>query len=168
MVRTSRTFTEVIITPALLVAISISLILIPLRYLMSWLCAVIIHELGHYIALRCLNVPIISVTVDVKGIKILTGEMQLHEELLCAGAGPIGSLLLLLFIEWLPVIAVCGGVQGAFNLLPIFPFDGGRMIRAAAKICFSDRREGIVKVVCIWILILMGLITVCITVLKRI
>jgi Zn-dependent protease len=49
------------------------------------------------------------------------------QEAFCALAGPMGSFLVLLMSEVLPEAALCGLFQGAYNLLPIYPLDGGRI-----------------------------------------
>ena len=50
-------------------------------------------------------------------------------EALCALAGPLGSFSLLFLGAYFPEATICGFVQGAYNLLPIFPLDGGRALR---------------------------------------
>lgn len=118
----------------LYIVLAVAFVLIPLPLLLSWCCAVVVHEVGHFAALRILRIPVMSLSLSTRGIIMETGTMLPYEELFCAAAGPLCSALLLLTARFLPIIAICGAVQGTFNLLPILPLDGGRMIRALANI----------------------------------
>lgn len=63
-------------------------------------------------------------------MQIHTGDMSPAEAVICALSGPLGGLLLTLTIGYLPRLALCALVQSIFNLLPFYPLDGGRALRA--------------------------------------
>ena len=67
-----------------------------------------------------------------------TAPMSLRQEFFCALAGPLGGLVLLLFLRHIPRIAICAGVQSFFNLLPIYPLDGGRALRCITRKYFPQ------------------------------
>lgn len=106
------------------------ILILPPNWLIGWLTAVTFHESGHLIAIRLNHIPVSGIRISIFGAEISTGSMTAMQELLAAGAGPICSLLLLAFVPIFPVAALIGLVQGAFNLLPVYPLDGGRMLRS--------------------------------------
>ena len=108
------------------------LVTVPLPWLVSAWVAGFLHELCHLLALILTGAPVHSIRIGFRGAIIETGSLDSEKELLCAAAGPLCSLFLLLLIRHFPRLALCGAVQGIFNLLPVYPMDGGRIVR-----CFS-------------------------------
>ena len=107
--------------------------------------SITIHELAHCIlAIHC-NIPVKEITLFVLGgVSQITKEATHPKmELLIAIVGPLASLamgsifygahllagetLLARFMWWLAIINV---ILAAFNLIPGFPLDGGRIFRA--------------------------------------
>ena len=105
------------------------LLTLPLPWLLSAILAASIHEFCHILALLLTKTKIYGLRIGPFGAKIETEPMSRTAELLCAAAGPAGSLCLLVLIRIFPRLALCGAVQGLFNLLPLHPMDGGRILR---------------------------------------
>jgi Zn-dependent protease len=134
--------------------------------------SVLVHELGHALLARHLGVPVGEI-----GLHFFGGAAQLKalprrpgDEIAIAAAGPavsfaiagLGHLLAgLTGSTFLAVVAWVNLVLGAFNLLPAFPSDGGRVLRAwlAKRVGFVRATELAVttsRVVCV-ALILAGI-----------
>lgn len=127
--------------PAMYILLPAAVLLLPIRWALSWALAVAVHELGHYFSLRLCHIPIYSVEISPTGIRMATGELQGREALFCALAGPFAGFSLILFSRFLPCTAFCGWLQGMFNLLPVYPLDGGRALRVVlCKICGNPHR----------------------------
>ena len=130
--------------------------LAPATYLWMGLCgaaglffSIVFHELCHSLVARRFGLPMKGITLFVfGGVAEMSDEpSSAKAEFLMAVAGPLSSILLGLMLyvvtalgsEVLPT-PVTGVIDylvainlflAAFNLLPAFPLDGGRVLRAA-------------------------------------
>ena len=115
-------------------ATAAGILMLPLNWLVAWLSAVILHELGHLLALRCCGICVEKIEIGTFGVKITAGPLAPAQEILCAAVGPICSFVLLLFWKSAPILALIGFVQGLFNLIPVYPLDGGRILYAFLRL----------------------------------
>ena len=114
------------------------LILLPLRFALALAAAAAVHEFFHYLAAKIIGNQVYAMKISEKGCLLDMEPMSRNQELVCAAAGPVGSLLLLALIHRLPLLALCGAVQGLYNLLPLYPMDGGRILYCTAAYLFGE------------------------------
>ena len=126
---------------------ALALLILPLSILSSFLVAGAVHECCHWLALRWSDVPVYKISIGPIGSAMETEPMEAGREVLCALAGPLGSFLLVAGYQFFPEIALCGLLQGAFNLLPIYPMDGGRILRGTLQILKIPRHEQVCTVI---------------------
>ena len=110
---------------------ALGILILPLRWMAAIIMGILVHESGHLICLSLLGIPVQAVDAGFSGIRIVTWNMTPYQEFLTAFSGPLFSFTLLTLAKVYPELAVCGLIQGIFNLLPVYPSDGGRMISAA-------------------------------------
>ena len=114
------------------------LLTIPFRWLVSAILAAAFHEFCHILAIHFLGGRVLSITVGAGGAIIEHSPVSPPKALLCAFAGPLGSLILVVFCHRIPRIALCAGFQALFNLLPLFPMDGGRILRCVSEMLLPE------------------------------
>lgn len=111
--------------------------------------SIILHEMAHSLVARRYGIPIRGITLFIfGGVAEMDGEPEnARSEFLMALAGPVTSLTLALALFFLAAwgqdrmpaaangvfryLAIINGALAIFNLVPAFPLDGGRMLRAA-------------------------------------
>lgn len=141
------------------------LLLLPVPLVINWFLAAAIHEMGHIISLFVFNVHIFQIIVKASGTIIETETMGIKTELLCALAGPVVGSLGILLYPVNPYLAVFAFLQTVFNLLPVYPADGGRVLVALLSLKFSRRTVMLISKG-IYITIFFVLVCVCISVLR--
>lgn len=115
--------------PEALVLLALLLVVLPLPWLGAAILAAAVHELCHLAAVRLLGGRTEGLRVGAGGARLGAVLPTPGRELLAIAAGPLGSLSLVLLARLLPRTALCGLVQGLYNLIPVEPLDGGRAVR---------------------------------------
>lgn len=149
-------FDRIKLAPAVPALLAVLLLLFPPVLLFSILSAALLHELGHYAAIRLMKGTVKQLTIIPLGAEMtVAGQLSYPKELVLAAAGPAVNLLLAVLLSHLgarwEICYLFGGVHlvlGVFNLLPILPLDGGMLLWNAAAWCIepytADRISAIV------------------------
>lgn len=127
-------------TNSLYVYMALLLLLLPFRLLFAILISMSVHELFHIIAMRIMGIRIYAIQIGVRGAILETETMTEKQELVCALAGPAGGFLLLFLFRLLPAAAMIGLIHSLYNLLPIYPADGGRALQSLTRLMLPGNR----------------------------
>lgn len=156
---------RITLTGSAYLMLALMVLVLPLRWVAAWLFAGAVHEICHLFALRLFGERIHGARIGATGTALEIGHMSYGRELLCALAGPAGGLALLAVGRWLPRTAVCAAFQSAYNLLPVYPLDGGRALRCVIYLLFPTRIRnwlcGFVEGGCLGMLLLFGIYGTC-------
>lgn len=127
------------IDASVVILLALGILLVPIRWIGAWLLAVLVHEACHYMAVRICGGSVSRICVGAAGARMDIWGLGYWQEVFCALAGPLGGLLLLFTARWFPRTAVCALAQTLFNLLPVYPLDGGRAIRSVVFALFPGQ-----------------------------
>ena len=137
MVRDSKFFVR--FAPEACMLAALILLVIPLKWVLAWIAAALWHELFHCLALLLCGKPVHGLTIGINGAQISTDILSDSECLICGLAGPVGGLLLLFLSGLFPRLAVCALLQSVFNLMPVYPLDGGLALRGLTRLLLPER-----------------------------
>ncbi len=125
-----------------------------------------IHECGHLFAAYLLNCPPKELVISCFGMRMVTepsGNYSVLTDILIALAGPMINILSFFILYCLPVAPIYSTVHlvmAMFNLLPVFPLDGGRALACWFEHCFEtefgEQLEKIVFILTIIPLLCLG------------
>lgn len=135
-------------TAGVFLAAAVFVLLLPLDLLAAMLLAMGIHEGGHYLMIRICGGVVRELRMTPEGIRMEVEGLHRWQELICALAGPVSGLMMLFFLRWLPRTAICAVCQSLFNLLPIYPLDGGRALQCGSELVLPFR---VAKWVCAFV-----------------
>lgn len=146
---------------SLWVLLGLLVLALPLRWLIAAAVSVAVHEMCHYFAVCMCGGQVYSLHISASGLKMRTSSLSAGRELVCALAGPAGSFLLFLMCIRMPRLALCALAHCVYNLIPLYPMDGGRAVENLLILLFPcwgtrlfmwfERVLGAVFVmVCLW------------------
>lgn len=110
----------------------------------------LIHELGHLLAGVTLGLKAKSINIMPFGISINFEDYSnkyLIKKLIIALAGPITNLIIVIlgnYNEWDEEIIYANMLIGLFNLIPLYPLDGGRILKYVIQLTTSNKDAEIV------------------------
>lgn len=119
------------ITGGACILFALMLLVLPLKWIVAVFFAAAVHELSHAGAVLLCGGRIIKFEIGIYGAVMTVTSMTHGKEVVCALAGPLAGLLFMLVAKWFPRTAICGVIQSAYNLIPIYPLDGGRAVYSA-------------------------------------
>ena len=119
--------------------LAMMILLFPFSVTAGIVMAAAVHEMGHILAIRISGGRVRRLVLRSGGATLQTDPMTPGRELFCALAGPAAGMLTLTLWRIFPEISVAGLIQTVFNLLPIYPLDGGRVRRAAGELFWIGR-----------------------------
>ena len=99
-----------------------------LKYFFLFYVFVIIHELAHILLAKILNIKIKEIVFLSVGVNAQYENTNINKEFWVACAGPIASFFLAIFFEN-SIYSAINTVILITNIMPIYPLDGGRIIR---------------------------------------
>lgn len=120
---------------------AVLLLVVPLKWMFAAFSAAVFHELCHIFAVWLCGGRVMYVKIGAFGASIQIHGITLWEELICTLAGVSGSFLLTLVSRQYPLVAVCGLMQGFYNLMPLYPLDGGRALQCFLQLTMQKRSK---------------------------
>jgi len=125
------------------------------RLLLVVLSAAAVHELGHILTLKLLGANVTSLRLSMFGAVLETdiGKLPYGKELLVVLAGPAANFLVARLLsgiggEWWDAAVGAHLVLCGFNLLPVEPLDGGRLLRLLLEDAIPARFTAVILRIC--------------------
>lgn len=121
----------------------------------------LIHELGHVLVARILGNKLLKFKIMPLGFsiflqtniedynkKIKKGNMYVLKKLIISIAGPITNIIIFLVTFFLPIelmikekIIYINAIIAIFNLIPMYPLDGSKILQNALKLFCSNKES---------------------------
>lgn len=129
---------RIFISAKVYIIAAIAMLLFPFKWITAWVLAALTHEMGHYIALRIFSHNFSKIKVGVFGANMDTSALKPIQAIFCYLSGPLLGAMLLFFHRLFPRFAICAFVQTCYNLLPVYPLDGGKALSVFLEAFVGD------------------------------
>lgn len=126
---------QIEVTPGFPVFLLLLRCILPAGAFGAFLAAMVVHEFGHVLAIRLLGGSFTGFRLGFAQLTLRTGFLSRRAELFGTAAGPALSLLCALLGPVAPRFAAASLLLGLFNLLPLRPLDGGRLLHTILTLC---------------------------------
>lgn len=133
-----RALQRVDISPGFLVFLCAYFYFDPAGSFAPFLLGVTLHEAAHLLLLRLAGAPVQRVSFSLCGACIHTAPLKRRWEIAVSAAGPATNFLLFLLLRRIPIASLVNLCLFAYNLLPFYPLDGGRILRAVLHTLLPD------------------------------
>ena len=138
-----------------------------LDWFLSIFVAVLIHELAHTAVAKQLNHSVEHVYLDVfnGAAAIDTTYSPYNQTILIVAAGPLSNLILYFIGSYLglDIFAQVNMFLFIFNILPIYPMDGGRICKAICQWMtipsIGRKINGYISIICSSLLFIVSIMT---------
>lgn len=135
------------VEPGFCIFAAVLLLVLPVSWVFAAFVAAVWHELFHIAAILCVNGSVERIHMKACGAVIETKLSGVAEEIIVALAGPAGSFALLFLSDRFPKLAVCGLIQGLYNMIPVRQQDGGRVLAGFLGMVSPNGSERIMKTI---------------------
>ncbi len=123
------------VTPGFALLLAFLICLDPSNITLFFLIGAALHELGHLLSMKLLGIVVYRLQIGLTGAILSTGMMVRTQEWKVAAAGPLVNLFCCVLtwgfspkFAWVSLFLAC------FNLLPVWPLDGGRILLACCPV----------------------------------
>ena len=128
-------------------------LIFPMTTTIGIFVSVLLHEMGHAWMANRKGYNVYSITIDMlSGAAAIDSNMHDRDSISITAAGPITTLLLSIIsfigytiypIDFLYELSIINVFLFIFNILPIYPMDGGQIVRSYANLSrnrYQNRR----------------------------
>lgn len=112
----------------------------PADTFVPFLVGITVHEAAHLLVLPLLGAKVHRLRLSGCGAVIVTDSLCNWKEIIAAAVGPAANFtLFLLTAKSAPIAAFVNLCLFVYNMLPFYPLDGGRILRALLQILLPTR-----------------------------